>query len=51
MRGSLGEENISKSTGTSHGVRTELETLKTISKDIGRTPATRDTLYNNIKEL
>lgn len=49
--GTLGEENISKSAGASHGVRTELETLKKISTDIGRTPTIRDTLYNNIKEL
>jgi 5-amino-6-(D-ribitylamino)uracil---L-tyrosine 4-hydroxyphenyl transferase len=51
MGGTLGEENISKSAGASHGVRTEFETLKHLITDIGRTPATRDTLYNNIKPL
>ncbi|MBZ9570274.1 5-amino-6-(D-ribitylamino)uracil--L-tyrosine 4-hydroxyphenyl transferase CofH [Methanobrevibacter sp. TMH8] len=51
MGGTLGEENISKSAGASHGVRTETGALKEIIKDIGRTPALRDTLYENIKPL
>ncbi|MCL2687277.1 MAG: 5-amino-6-(D-ribitylamino)uracil--L-tyrosine 4-hydroxyphenyl transferase CofH [Methanobrevibacter sp.] len=49
--GTLGEENISKSAGASYGVRTEFKTLKDIITDIGRTPAIRDTLYENIKEV
>lgn len=51
MGGTLGEENISKSAGASHGVRTEAGTLKEIITDIGRTPAIRDTLYKDIKEV
>jgi len=51
MGGTLGEENISKSAGASYGVRTEVKTLKEVIADIGRTPATRTTLYKNITEL
>ena len=51
MGGTLGEENISKSAGASFGVRTESETLKRIITDIGRIPASRDTLYENINKL
>lgn len=51
MGGTLGEENISKSAGASYGVRTETKALKEIITDIGRIPALRDTLYENIKEL
>ena len=51
MGGTLGEENISKSAGALYGVKTEFKTLKRIITDIGRVPATRTTLYENITEL
>ncbi|WP_342669789.1 5-amino-6-(D-ribitylamino)uracil--L-tyrosine 4-hydroxyphenyl transferase CofH [Methanobrevibacter curvatus] len=51
LGGTLGEENISKSAGASHGVRTEIKTLEHMVKNIGRTPALRDTLYENINLL
>jgi FO synthase subunit 2 len=51
LGGTLGEENISKSAGSSYGVRTESNNLKYLVENIGRTPATRDTLYENITPL
>jgi FO synthase subunit 2 len=48
LGGTLGEENISKSAGASFGVKTEVSNLKKIIENIGRTPALRDTLYENI---
>ena len=51
MGGTLGEENISKSAGASYGSSTEIDNLKTIITDIGRTPALRDTLYENIVDI
>ena len=51
LGGTLGEENISKSAGASHGVRTEVNKLKELVEDIGRTPALRDSLYETITPL
>ncbi|KZX17366.1 aminodeoxyfutalosine synthase [Methanobrevibacter cuticularis] len=51
LGGTLGEENISKSAGASHGVRTEINKLKHLAEDLGRTPAIRDTKYENISKL
>ena len=51
LGGTLGEENISKSAGSSYGVRTELKNLKSVVEDLGRTPAIRDTLYTTINPL
>ncbi|KZX14591.1 5-amino-6-(D-ribitylamino)uracil--L-tyrosine 4-hydroxyphenyl transferase CofH [Methanobrevibacter filiformis] len=48
LGGTLGEENISKSAGSNYGVRTELNKLEEIVKDVGRTPALRDSLYETI---
>ncbi|MDR2830717.1 MAG: 5-amino-6-(D-ribitylamino)uracil--L-tyrosine 4-hydroxyphenyl transferase CofH [Methanobrevibacter sp.] len=48
LGGTLGEENISKSAGASYGSRTEIGNLKQIIENIGRIPALRDTLYENI---
>ncbi|MCL2115758.1 MAG: 5-amino-6-(D-ribitylamino)uracil--L-tyrosine 4-hydroxyphenyl transferase CofH [Methanobrevibacter sp.] len=48
LGGTLGEENISKSAGSSYGVRTELKNLKSVVEDLGRSPAIRDTLYTDI---
>ena len=49
LGGTLGEENISKSAGSEHGVQTTPENFQRIIKDMGRIPAERDTLYKNIK--
>ena len=49
LGGTLGEENISKSAGAQHGVRTEPENFQRIIKNMGRTAAERDTLYKNIR--
>ncbi|MGC9516779.1 MAG: 5-amino-6-(D-ribitylamino)uracil--L-tyrosine 4-hydroxyphenyl transferase CofH [Methanomicrobiales archaeon] len=49
LGGTLGEENISRSAGAKHGVYTAPSNLERIIKDIGRTPAERDTLYQNIR--
>ncbi|MDR1721911.1 MAG: 5-amino-6-(D-ribitylamino)uracil--L-tyrosine 4-hydroxyphenyl transferase CofH [Methanobrevibacter sp.] len=51
LGGTLGEENISKSAGASHGVRTETSKLQYMVENIGRIPALRDTLYENITPL
>ncbi|MDR2623851.1 MAG: 5-amino-6-(D-ribitylamino)uracil--L-tyrosine 4-hydroxyphenyl transferase CofH [Methanobrevibacter sp.] len=48
LGGTLGEENISKSAGASYGSRTDHDNLKQLIKNIGRVPALRDTLYENI---
>lgn len=49
--GTLGEENISRSAGASHGVRTEPEEIIRVVRDIGRIPARRDTLYREIEDV
>ena len=49
LGGTLGEENISKSAGAQHGVRTNPENFQRIIKNMGRTPAERDTLYKHIE--
>ncbi|MDR2873459.1 MAG: 5-amino-6-(D-ribitylamino)uracil--L-tyrosine 4-hydroxyphenyl transferase CofH [Methanobrevibacter sp.] len=51
LGGTLGEENISKSAGASYGVKTDVKNLKNIIENIGRIPALRDTLYENITVL
>ena len=48
LGGTLGEENISKSAGAQHGVRTNPENFQRIIRNMGRIPAERDTLYKNI---
>jgi FO synthase subunit 2 len=49
LGGTLGEENISKSAGAEHGVQTTPSNFQRVIKNLGRTPAERDTLYKNIK--
>lgn len=51
LGGTLGEENISKSAGAEHGVRTTPSNFQRVIKNLGRIPAERDTLYKNIKLL
>lgn len=51
LGGTLGDENISRSAGSAHGVYTPPGELKKVIKDIGRVPARRNTLYSKIKEL
>lgn len=51
LGGTLGDENISRSAGSAHGVYTPPGELKKVIKDIGRVPALRNTLYGEIKEL
>lgn len=51
LGGTLGEENISRSAGASHGVRTEPEEIIRVVKDLGRIPASRDTLYREIEDV
>lgn len=51
LGGTLGEENISRSAGASHGVRTEPSELERIITDLGRKPAIRDTIYKNINQI
>lgn len=51
LGGTLGEENISKSAGSEHGVQTTPENFQRIIRDMGRIPAERDTLYKNIKQV
>lgn len=51
LGGTLGEENISKSAGAEHGVQTTPENFQRIIRNMGRTPAERDTLYRNILSL
>ena len=51
LGGTLGEENISKSAGAQHGVRTNPETFQRIIKNMGRVPAERDTLYHHVEPL
>ncbi|MDR3292080.1 MAG: 5-amino-6-(D-ribitylamino)uracil--L-tyrosine 4-hydroxyphenyl transferase CofH [Methanobrevibacter sp.] len=48
LGGTLGEENISKSAGAEYGSKTEVNNLKQLIENIGRIPALRDTLYENI---
>jgi FO synthase subunit 2 len=48
LGGTLGEENISKSAGSAYGSRTGIDNLKQVVENIGRIPALRDTLYENI---
>ncbi|MDR3223130.1 MAG: 5-amino-6-(D-ribitylamino)uracil--L-tyrosine 4-hydroxyphenyl transferase CofH [Methanobrevibacter sp.] len=48
LGGTLGEENISKSAGAEYDSKTEVENLKQVVENIGRIPALRDTLYENI---
>lgn len=51
LGGTLGEENISKSAGAKHGVRTNPETFQRIIKNMGRIPAERDTLYRHVEPV
>jgi FO synthase subunit 2 len=51
LGGTLGEENISKSAGSEHGVQTTPENFQRIIRDMGRIPAERDTLYKKIREI
>lgn len=51
LGGTLGEENISRSAGAAHGVYTPPSELERVIMDIGRTPALRNTLYTEIKEV
>lgn len=51
LGGTLGEENISKSAGAEHGVQTTPENFQRIIRNMGRTPAERDTLYRKIRPL
>lgn len=51
LGGTLGEENISKSAGSEHGVKTTPENFHRIIRDMGRVPAERDTLYKDIREV
>lgn len=51
LGGTLGEENISKSAGSEHGVQTTPENFKRVIRDMGRVPAERDTLYRHIREV
>lgn len=51
LGGTLGEENISKSAGAEHGVRTTPENFQRIIRNMGRVPAERDTLYKHFKEF
>jgi FO synthase subunit 2 len=51
LGGTLGEENISRSAGASHGVRTEPSELERIISNLGRIPAERDTVYKNIRRI
>ena len=51
LGGTLGEENISKSAGAEHGVQTTPENFQRIIRNMGRIPAERDTLYQNIQSL
>ena len=46
--GTLMEENISRSAGARHGSLIEPEAIRRIIRDLGRTPAQRDTLYGII---
>ena len=49
LGGTLGEENISKSAGAKHGVQTDPQNFQRIIRNMGRIPAERDTLYNDIR--
>jgi len=49
LGGTLGEENISKSAGAEHGVKTDPQNFQRVIRNMGRTPAERDTLYKNIR--
>lgn len=51
LGGTLGEENISRSAGASHGVYTPPSELERTIKDIGRIPAERNTLYSEINVI
>ncbi|AEG17723.1 5-amino-6-(D-ribitylamino)uracil--L-tyrosine 4-hydroxyphenyl transferase CofH [Methanobacterium paludis] len=51
MGGTLGEENISKSAGAKYGVYTSPEDFKRVIRNLGRTPAERNTLYTDIKQV
>jgi 5-amino-6-(D-ribitylamino)uracil---L-tyrosine 4-hydroxyphenyl transferase len=51
LGGTLGEENISKSAGAQHGVRTNPETFQRVIENMGRVPAERDTLYRNVEPV
>ncbi|MGB9844255.1 5-amino-6-(D-ribitylamino)uracil--L-tyrosine 4-hydroxyphenyl transferase CofH [Methanothermobacter tenebrarum] len=51
LGGTLGEENISRSAGASYGVNAEVEEMRRVIMDIGRTPAMRDTLYRKIQPV
>lgn len=51
LGGTLGEENISRSAGSPHGTKTDVSNLRRIVENLGRIPALRDTLYNNIRPL
>jgi len=48
LGGTLGEENISRTAGAAHGVYTPPDELERVIRDIGRTPARRNTLYTEI---
>ncbi len=45
LGGTLGEENISRSAGATHGVYTPPSELERVIRDIGRVPAQRNTIY------
>lgn len=51
LGGTLGEENISKSAGSEHGVQTTPKNFQRIIRNMGRVPAERDTLYRKFKEV
>ena len=51
LGGTLGEENISRSAGAEYGVYTPPSELIKIIRDMGRTPAERNTLYTKINPL
>ncbi len=49
LGGTLGEENISRTAGATHGVYTPPSELERLIRDIGRFPALRNTLYTEIE--
>lgn len=51
MGGTLGEENISKSAGAKYGVYTAPEDFQRVIRNLGRTPAERNTLYTDVTVL
>ncbi|MGZ7119390.1 MAG: 5-amino-6-(D-ribitylamino)uracil--L-tyrosine 4-hydroxyphenyl transferase CofH [Methanobacterium sp.] len=51
LGGTLGEENISRSAGAEYGVYTPPKELERVIRDVGRIPASRNTLYTEITPL